>query len=64
MEFFDCAVELVEIFEIEASKPVLDEGNVSAVRGSLAAGNGRTSISSSESIRGQVPNTTTANESD
>ena len=41
-------------------QPVLDEGNMSAVRGSLAAGNGLAISSSSASLRGPVPHTTTA----
>ena len=42
-----------------SSHAVMDEGNISAVRGSLAAGNGYTSIGSSESLT----HTTTAGES-
>ena len=76
--FLDSAVEVAGRFEIEASKPrndsrqgticenvpVLDKDNVSAVCGSLAAGNGHTSISSSKSLCGPVLHTTTADESD
>ena len=42
----------------------LDESIVSAVRGSLAAGNGHTFINSSKSLRGPVPHTTTVGEYD
>ena len=41
-------------------QPVLDEGNISAIRGSLTAENGHAISSSSASLRGPVPHTTTA----
>ena len=43
-----------------STQPVLDEGNISAGRGSLATGTGHTFISNSESMCGPVPDTTTA----
>ena len=46
------------------AQPVMEEGKVSAGRGSLAAGNGHTSISSSGSLCGPVPRATKAGESD